>query len=284
MTYKRKVFNWQGVSFMDRTLFCSSMIETFRTCKRAYHLAFNKFSGRNLGASPSSICKRFILRGLAEINRGKLSDATQIQKFMGQHWPIERLNDQVKGREGSTKAFLFAYKTLSAYAARPYQPAGAEVVAVALRVRARIPQLRVYIEETFDLILWHPKERRLEFVQYALKPVKPFDPAWPAPSMLVKQFLAERLKVRWPFERLSMTFCKLGPTERQVTSYTMDDAIFRVHWPEIVKDLEEMKQFTEPAPHAKDDDCPHCQTLENKAQIAASSNSNIVCEPTTKIA
>ncbi len=63
------------------------------------------------------------------------------------------------------------------YLAKPYRPAGSKVVGVALNVRARVPNVKVYIEDTFDLILWFQNEQRLEFVDFSLQPLKNFNPA-----------------------------------------------------------------------------------------------------------
>ena len=82
-------------------------------------------------------------------------------------------------------------------------PQGAQVGAVALKVRSRVPNSRVYIEDVFDLVLWHPEEKKLELVLFHLKPVRGQAAQWPSPSTLVRQHLAERLKVRWPFEKTS---------------------------------------------------------------------------------
>src|SRR5262245_60113747 len=140
---------------MHRTLFTPSMIETFRLCKRAYELAFVRYANRSYQMRPSVLCKQFVLRALADINRGKMVSVHQVQKFMGQHWPIDKLNDQAGEKDNATKAFLYAYKTLNRYVSNPYKPNGAEVVAVALKVRARIAHVRVYVEDTIDLVLWY---------------------------------------------------------------------------------------------------------------------------------
>src|SRR5215467_13141926 len=117
---------------MDRTLFTPPMIETFRACRRAYQLAYVELRERKEPAN--SICKRFILRALAEINRGRLTTVSQVQKYMGQTWPVEKL-----GPDEAVKAFLFAYKTLTNSVISRYKPDQSRVVGVSLRVRARIP-------------------------------------------------------------------------------------------------------------------------------------------------
>jgi hypothetical protein len=229
------------------------MIETFKVCRRAYQFAFLKAGERP--EPTSSICKRFLLKALAEINRGRVTTVNQVQKFIGQHWPVDKLS-----AEEGVKAFLFVYKALTNYVLNPYRPEGAQAVGVSLKVRARIPHDRVYLEDTFDLILWYPKQKKLEFVDFHIHPLKPFNPAWPSSSILVKQFLAERLQCRWPFEQLTMTFARLGPNGATPVSFTLDDGLYRVHWPELLKTIEEMKDPGNFAPH-RSELCERCEFL-----------------------
>src|ERR1700733_8851180 len=135
--HKQKMMMMKGVLSMHRTLFTPSMVETFRACKRAYEMAFSRYANGSANATAASICRRFILKGIAEINRSRLSNVHQVQKFMGQNWPVEKLAEQFGDKESNTKAFLFAYKTLTRYINQPYQPEGAQVAAVALKLRAR---------------------------------------------------------------------------------------------------------------------------------------------------
>jgi len=205
-----------------------------------------------------SVTRRFILRGLAEINRGKLTTINQVQRYMGQHWPVDILSAEAKDKENSTRAFLFAYKTLTRYVGKPYRPFGAEIVGVAQKVRARVPHLRVYVEDTMDLMLWHPGERRLELVDYQLTPIAHYDPRWPSATILVKQYLAERLKMRFPYERVTLTFFRAGSKEHQPVSLTVDESIFALHWSELVKTLESMKEETDGHMECSKS-CRHCQ-------------------------
>ncbi len=219
---------------MDRTLLTPPMIETFRTCRQAYQYAF---LGSEERVEPvSSVCKRFLLKALSEINRGRIATVNQVQKFMGQHWPVDKI-----GQQEGVKAFLFVYKTLTNYVANPYKPGGGEIVGASLKVRARVPHIRVYLEDTLDLIIWYPQAQKLEFVDFHVQPLRPLNPAWPSPSILVKQFLAERLQSRWTFEQLDMTFVRLGPNGATPVSFTLDDGLYRLHWPELLKIVEEMK-------------------------------------------
>lgn len=226
---------------MHKTLFTSSMVETYRLCKRAYELAYVHYQQGNARQRLSTVCKQFILKGLAEINKGRLTTVHHVQKFMGQNWPVEKFGEGGE-KDNATKAFLFAYKTLVRYVNRPFKPDGAQVVAVALKVRVRVPHVRVYLEDTLDLIVWYPNEKRLELVDFSVHPVKPIDPLWPSPHILTKQYLAERLKTRWPFERLTLTFCRVGTQEFLPVSIIPSQSIFEVHWPELLKTLDEMKE------------------------------------------
>jgi len=240
------------------------MIETFRVCRRAYQLAFIQSSESAEVKSAGAVCKRFILRALAEINRGRLTTVHHIQKFLGLHWPADTIN-----QEECVKAFLFTYKTLIKYISAPYRPEAAQVVGVSLKVRARIPHNRAYVEDTFDLILWHPKERRLELVDFHIHPLKALDQAWPSPSLLVKQFLADRLRVRWPFEKLTMTFCRVSPHGFATAGVTADDVLYKAHWPSIVNTIEEMKSFESSPSHLTPAClCQRCAALARESALA----------------
>src|SRR5271167_312009 len=97
MTYKNMVTTERG-STMDKTLFTPPMIETYRACPKAYHLAFGL--ARNTGETLNSkaVCKKFLLKALGEINKGRVTSVHQVQKFMGMHWPVDKLkaDDAVK--------------------------------------------------------------------------------------------------------------------------------------------------------------------------------------------
>jgi hypothetical protein len=248
---------------MDRTLFTPPMIETFRVCRRAYQLAF--LSGREPSKEPlrlSTLCKRFLLRALCEINRARLTNMAQVQKYLGQNWPAEKLaaEDDAQAQERSIQAFRFVYRILGHYISNPYKPKGSEVAAVSLKVRARISQSKAYLEDTFDLILWHPETRTLELVDFHLSPLKPFDPAWPASTLMIRHFLAQRLKVRWPFEKLVLTFCQLHSDGLTPVTIELDEAVVRLHWPEVLKTIDEMKSEEEFAPH-RSAMCKRCHFL-----------------------
>jgi hypothetical protein len=248
---------------VHKTLYTPTMIETFKTCTRAYDLAFLRTmpAPDKLGV----VLKHFILRGLAEINKGKITTVQQVQKYMGQHWPLEKVGDN---KDGSTKAFLFAYKTLTKYVNKPYASAQAKVVGVALKVRARVPHLQVYLEDTLDLVLWHPEEKSLEFVDFQIQPVKASDPAWPSASTLVKKYLAEKLQTRWPFERLSLITQRVGPQDHAPIPIEIDETIYRLHWFDIINTLAQIKSFEnsevpeDVADHNKR--CRHCQIIEER--------------------
>ncbi|MBS1997437.1 MAG: hypothetical protein JSS86_14050 [Cyanobacteria bacterium SZAS LIN-2] len=248
---------------MDRTLFSPAMLEAFKACKRAYQLAYSGAGVASRSASAAAICKRFIMRGLCLVNRGQVATPSQLQKFMGQHWPIDKLSDHPGGRDSATRAFLYAYKTLLNYSATPYRPAGSHIGAVALKVRSRVPNSRVYIEDVFDMVLWYPEEKKLEIVLFHLKPLRGQAVQWPSPSTLVRQHLAERLKVRWPFEKLVLTMIKVGPSEMKESSTTLEESLYRLHWPEIVKCLEEMQDLGEVPAH-EGASCAFCRAIEEK--------------------
>jgi hypothetical protein len=222
---------------MDRTLITPAMIETFRVCKRAFKIAYGTAAVSADRQMPSVIVKEFLLNAIGEINRGRITSVSQVQKFMGQYWPVDRLSKDV-----GVKAFLYTYKALTHYVSKPYRPRGAEVVGVELKVRARLPHQRTYLEDSFDLILWHPGVKRLEFVDYHLSPLKPIDPAWPSATILVKQFLAERLRSRFPFQKLVLTFIKISAREFSSTRISADQALYKLHWSDVVKSIDDMKE------------------------------------------
>lgn len=247
---------------MDRTLFTPAMIETFRVCKRAYELAFLKEHEGHGRAKLSTICKRFLLKAFAEVNRGRIKTVNEAQRFIGQHWNSLKIGnnapDDIQAK--SIQAFRFAYRALTHYVAHTYRPAGSEIVAVNTTMRARVPHAAVYLEDVFDLILWYPEEQTLEIVDYHLNPLKAFDPAWPAPSLLVKQFLCEKLRVRLPFERIKLTFVQIQSQSLQTRTVDLDESVYRLHWPEIVQTLQEMKSSKEFPPHASEV-CKRCEFL-----------------------
>jgi hypothetical protein len=253
---------------MHRTLYTPAMIETFRTCRRAYDLAFLRTIPET--EKLSVICKQIILRGLAEINKGKICSVTHVQKFMGQNWPLDKASDQDK--DHATKAFLYVYKTLSRYVSKPYTSSEQKIVGVALKVRARVPHVRVYLEDTLDLILWSPEEKKLEFVDFQIQPVRAFDPAWPNSSVIVRKFLAERLQTRWQFDTLSLVTQRVGLQEYSPLRNNIEETTYRLHWSELVKTLEEIKTFEQTPPKEElmrqTGHCWHCETIESRIASA----------------
>lgn len=252
---------------MNRTLFTPAMIETFAVCRRAYDLAFvagalagNPNQPRKL--KMSTICKRFLLKALADIHRGRLTNMQSVQRFLGQHWPNRdmALACDAVGQDDVINAFRFAYRALSSYVKSPYKPHGSSVAAVNLKVRARVPHVKVYLEDTFDLVLWHPDTKTLELVDFHLNPLKPFDPAWPGTTLLVRHYLAQRLQVRWPFENLLFTYARIGENHHHPQSFTLDEGVCHLHWLTLVEKLEAMKAPQDFAPN-RNPLCKHCQFL-----------------------
>jgi len=203
-------------------------------------------------------------KGIAEINRGKIRTPNEVQTFMGRHWPLEQVEASDTDPDTVARAFLFCYKTLMSYARSPYRPAGAEVVAVALKARSRVAHVRVYLEDTFDLILWYPNRKHLEIVEYQLRTQKQFSSSWPTVSALVKRFLCERLRVRWPFETISITSVKINPAGLNSNNTVIEEQVYKAHFEEIVRDLESMKVPADRGQHSKEDHCQYCQTLTTR--------------------
>lgn len=269
MTYKRLVATIKnlelgGLNYMDRTLFSPSMIDTFRACKRAFELAVSTYTSQPSKRNVPSLCRQFVRKGIAEINRGKITSPGDVQTFMGRHWPLEQVEACNADPDSVAKAFLFCYKILMSYARAPYRPDGAEVVAVALKARSRVAHVRVYLEDTFDLILWYPKTRHLEIVEYQLRSQKQLSSSWPTVSAQVKRFLCERLRVRWPFESVSITTLKMQPKGMNATNIMIDDSVFKAHFDDVVSDLESMKCPTDRGQHSNEDHCKYCQALTTR--------------------
>lgn len=261
---------------MHRTLYCPDMIETFRTCRRAYELAYMGESSCQGPDKLAVICKHFILRALAQINKGRIATIPQVQKYMGQHWPADKMSEVALDKEMAARAFLHVYKTLLRYVGTPYCTPGAKIVGVALKVRARVPHVRVYVEDTLDLVLWYPAEQKLEFVDFQIQAPKTFDPAWPSTALLVKKFLAERLQTRWPFETLSIVSQRVGVNEYTPVRMNIEETTYRLHWSEVVRNLEEIKEFESQEPKEYGvhpaGSCHHCKVLETRCRKVMETN------------
>ena len=119
------------------------------------------------------------------------------------------------------------------------------------------------LEEVFDLVLYYPAEKKLELVIFSLKEPRPSNPAWPTPTELVRQFLAERLQMRYPFEKLLLTTIKVSPQETKVSRKEASKELFALHWPEVVKSLAEMKELSEMPSH-EEDGCRYCEAIESR--------------------
>ena len=258
---------------MDRTLFFPFMLDTYKACRRAYKLAQKKFSSRNQAGSNSrslsSICKQFVRKGVSEINRGKIRNNNQLQLFIGQHWPVEELEKHGFSQDQIARSFLYVYKTLLYYVRCPYIPEDAEVVASGQKVRAKVHQARVYIEDTIELILWYPEKQHLEIVDFRLQLPQKVLLKQPRPSHLARHFLANKLKIRWPFKTLSITTIKLTPKGMYSNEIELLEDTFNNNWDDIVRDLQDMKTPSSneeeegEEPHKRSDNCSFCMALDN---------------------
>lgn len=248
---------------MNRTLFTPAMIETFRVCRRAYQLAFTGGSqAQPRRLKMSTIAKRFMLRAIAEINRGRCPDMPAVQRYIGQHWPTQdmALASDSSGQDDVISTFRFAYRALGSYVKSPYKPKGSSVAAIGLKVRARVPHIKVYLEDTFDLVLWYPSTKTLELVDFHLNQLKPFDLSWPSDTLLVRHYLAQRLRVRWGFDKLVFTYARIGEEGYQSRRFSLDDAVCQLHWIKLSEKLEHMKEPEDYAPQ-RNPLCKHCQFL-----------------------
>lgn len=246
---------------MDWTLFSPFMLDTYKACKRAYQLARQKFSRRGSSTNLANLCKQFVRKGVADINRGKIQNNNQLQLFIGQHWPVEKLEQAGFGQDQIARSFLYTYKTLMHYLRCPYIPEGGQVVGAAQRVRARVPQIKVYLEDTFDMIIWYPERQHLEIVDFRLKLPQQVCQSHPLPSNMARQFLASKLKSRWPYRTLSTTVCKVTPKGNFVSETELNEDTFNNCWDDIVRDLNEMKSPSSLEAHKTGDGCFYCDAL-----------------------
>ncbi len=104
MTYKRRVAGEGGALCTGR---CSRLLwlRLFRICKNAYRMGQAQYAegANSVKGRLKSLTRRFVLRGLAEINRGKLSNVNQVQKYMGQQWPVDILSTAAQDRDINTR-------------------------------------------------------------------------------------------------------------------------------------------------------------------------------------
>ncbi|MBZ0188302.1 MAG: hypothetical protein K8F91_18775 [Candidatus Obscuribacterales bacterium] len=246
---------------MDRTLFSPFMIDTYRACPRAFEIALKYFDDENRARSIASVCKQFVRKAAADVNKGRVTSANQLQTFIGKHWPLDKMEKFGYDQDQIAKAFLYTYKTLSRYVSQPYRPGEAEVAAVAVKIRARVPHVRVYLEDTFDLLLWYPHRAHLEIVDFELFDRPAQTRQWPSASMVARQFLANKLKGRCPYRTISFTTLKLGPKGFQASSVSLDDETFASNFDKLIEDIEAMRAPSKTEPHASGDFCRYCSSL-----------------------
>lgn len=252
---------------MDRTLFFPFMLDTYKACKRAYELARTRLATQPEKRSLASICKQFVRKGVGQINKGKIQNNNHLQLFIGQHWPVDKLEACGFTQDQIARSFLYTYKTLLHYLRCPYIPADAEVVATAQKVRSKVHRAGVYLEDTFDLVLWYPEKQHLEIVDFRLKLPNSILTEDPIPSLLARHFLANKLKVRWPFKTLTVSTVKLTPKALHVSEVELKEETFNNNWDEIVRDLESMKSPLDLESLTPHENCKYCSLLtEHESQ------------------
>lgn len=234
---------------MDKTLFLPSMIEAFSLCKRSYIASMKSFENRaqrvtgNSNTQGISLLKQFVKKGIAEINRHRVTSSHQVQAFTGEYWPLEQMEKQNLNQDQTTRLFLYSYKLLMSYVRKPYKPQGAQVALVGQKLRAKVPGAKVYLEDTFDLVLWYPDTRTIEIVDFRLRPSSIANLNSASAYILARQFLADKLKSRMHFQNLVMTTCMMGQNSMQVESIKVEDSNLHSesNWQMIVDSLLEMK-------------------------------------------
>ena len=237
------------------------LLDTYKACKRAFEIARTRFATQPEQRSLASICKQFVRKGVGQINKGKIQNNNHLQIFIGQHWPVDKLEKCGFTQDQIARSFLYVYKTLLHYLRCPYIPADAEVVATAQKVRTKVHRAGVYIEDTFDLVLWYPEKEHLEIVDFRLKLPQRVVKSDPVPSLLARHFLANKLRVRWPFKTLSVSTIKLTPKALHVNEVELKEETFNNHWDDIVRDLETMKSPLDKDALMPHDNCNFCAML-----------------------
>ncbi len=93
--------------------------------------------------------------------------------------------------------------------------------------------------------------------------------------MLVKKYLAEKLKTRWPYKKLSIRYERVGLQDYSPLITNPEESIYRLHWAETVKNLEDMQTLERGQiennstknlwqPHDK---CRHCDIILSRLKI-----------------
>jgi len=227
------------------------MIEAFSLCKRSYIASMKSFENRsqrvqNSNSQGISLLKQFVKKGIAEINRQRVTSSHHVQAFSGECWPLEQMEKQNLNQDQTTRLFLYSYKLLMSYVRKPYRPDGAQVALVGQKLRAKVPGAKVYLEDTFDLVLWYPDTRTIEIVDFRLRASSIANLNSASAYILARQFLADKLKSRMHFQNLVMTTCLMGQNSMQVESIRVEDSNLHneSNWQMIVDSLTEMKSPT----------------------------------------
>ncbi len=232
---------------MDKTLFLPAMIEAFSLCRRSYLSSMKNYQGKGFSkdskkSSGLSLFKLFVKKGIAEINRGKVINSNQVQIFSGEYWPLEEMEKQNFSQDQTTRLFLYSYKLLMSYVKKPFRPQGSQIAAVGQKIRAKVPGAKVYLEDTFDLILWYPETKTVEIVDFRLKQSSIANLRSARSYILSRQYLADKLKSRLSFENLVMTTCLMNQNSMQTESITVDqDELNGEAWASVIEDLIQMK-------------------------------------------
>ena len=88
--------------------------------------------------------------------------------------------------------------------------------------------------------------------------------------MLIKKYLAEKLQTRWPYKKLSINFQRLGLVDFPPMVVNLEESIYRLHWSELVQDLEQMQRLEDEEISGKGgqhsswpshDKCRHCEAI-----------------------
>jgi hypothetical protein len=89
------------------------MIEAFSLCRRSYIASMKSFQNRterqsNTNSQGISLLKQFVKKGIAEINKGRVTTSHHVQAFSGEYWPLEQMENQNFNQDQTTRLFLYS--------------------------------------------------------------------------------------------------------------------------------------------------------------------------------
>ncbi len=235
---------------MNNNTISTAMIDIFRNCPRAYFLGlyYAKFSV-NENTKPLTTLKKCLLQGIAHINLQNITTLAQVQKYVGKYFPESVYKSRQLTRSQATESFFYVYHCLKNYLNNQYIIDGFEKVGVAAKLKSRVALAQIYLEDTLDLVLWNPKTKTLEVVDFVTKAPRYSDGTWPSLEDLVMTYLSQKLKLHYPYENLIITkytLCNKMPDDSKayINQNLMTETQFELHYPQLVQNLIQMNDLT----------------------------------------